>query len=246
MIVSEIKRVHSLPRHQDYGNPRIHKKLKREGLKCSENTVAKLMRKNHIKARNTPKFKVSTTDSKHRLPIAKNLLKQDFTTTNINQVWLTDFTYIKTLEGFSFLCAFKDLHSPKIVGWAIGRKIDTEPALTALQQAIALRQPGKGLIIHSDRGSQFASHAFRKQLAEREFKQSMSRKGNCYDNAPMESFFKSFKGEEVYHAEYETHEQAQRGATDYIDRFYNSERLHSSLGYLSPNEYEQHHCSKQS
>lgn len=239
LIVSEIKRIHALPRYQDYGSPRIHRELVSQGIECSANTVAKLMRVNQIQARNRPKFRISTTDSNHDLPVAPNRLNQQFVVPKINQVWLTDFTYVPTCEGFSYLCAFKDLCSRRIVGWAMSRKIDAELAIKALNQAIALRQPPNGLIIHSDRGSQFASKAFRKRIRDCRFKQSMSRKGNCYDNAPMESFFKSFKVEEVYHEKYESHEQAARAANDYIERFYNPKRLHSALDYVSPTEFEQ-------
>ena len=239
LIVNEIKRIHALPRRQDYGSPRLHRELVSQGVECCRNTVAKLMKENDIQARCKPKFRISTTDSKHDLPIAPNRLNQQFTVSNINQAWLTDFTYIPTREGFSYLCAFKDLCSRRIVGWAMSRNIDTQLALQALGQAIALREPPRGLIIHSDRGSQFASHAFRKRLDDCEFLQSMSRKGNCYDNAPMESFFKTFKVEEVYHVKYETHEHAVREANDYIERFYNPKRLHSALDYVSPTEFEQ-------
>ena len=239
LIVSEIKRIHSLPRHEDYGSPRMHRELVSQGVDCCENTVAKLMKENQIQARRKPRFRISTTDSNHDLPIAPNRLQQQFTVSNINQIWLTDFTYIPTWEGFSYLCAFKDLCSRRIVGWAISRKLDAQLALTALNQGIALREPPVGLIIHSDRGSQYASHAFRKRLRDCKFLQSMSRKGNCYDNAPMESFFKTFKVEEVHHKKYETHEHAVRAATDYIERFYNPKRLHSALDYVSPTEFEQ-------
>lgn len=239
LIVSEIKRIHALPRHQDYGSPRMHRELVSQGVECSENTVAKLMRENQIQARNKPKFRIATTDSNHNLPIAPNRLNQQFSTSSINQVWLTDFTYIPTKEGFSYLCAFKDLCSRRIVGWAMSRKIDAQLAIDALNQAVALREPASDLIIHSDRGSQFASNAFRKRIDDCCFLQSMSRKGNCYDNAPMESFFKSFKVEEVYHEKYETHEHAVRAANDYIERFYNPKRLHSALDYVSPTEFEQ-------
>ena len=228
MIVSEIKCIHALPRHQDYGSPRMHRELVSQGIECSENTVAKLMRENQIQARNKPRFKVSTTDSNHNLPIAPNRLGQNFSVSKINRVWLTDFTYIPTWEGFSYLCAFKDLCSRRIVGWAMSRSIDAALALKALNQAIALREPPRVLIVHSDRGSQFASKAFRKRIHDCKFKQSMSRKGNCYDNAPMESFFKSFKVEEVYHEKYQSHEQATRAASDYIERFYNPIRLRSA------------------
>lgn len=239
LIVSEAKRIHALPRHQDYGSPRMHRELVNQGIECSENTVAKLMRENRIQARRKPKFKISTTDSKLNLPIAPNRLNQQFTVSKVNHVWLTDFTYIPTSEGFSYLCAFKDLCSRRIVGWAMSRKIDAQLAIAAFHQAVALREPPVGLIVHSDRGSQFASNAFRKRLEGGSFLQSMSRKGNCYDNAPMESFFKTFKVEEVYHEKYETHEQAVRAANDYIERFYNPKRLHSALGYVSPLEFEQ-------
>ena len=217
----------------------MHRELVGQGVECCENTVAKMMKANNIQARNHRKFRALTTDSNHCLPIAPNRLDQQFNVSSINQVWLTDFTYIPTTEGFSYLCAFKDLCSRRIVGWAMSRKIDAQLALAALEQAIALREPPKGLIIHSDRGSQYASQAFRKRLHDCSFLQSMSRKGNCYDNAPMESFFKTLKTEEVYHEKYETHEQAQRAATDYIERFYNPKRLHSALGYVSPTEFEQ-------
>lgn len=236
----EIKRIHTLPRHQDYGSPRMHGELLRQGTNCAVNTVAKLMRRAGIRARRQPRFRVATTDSKHDLPVAPNRLNREFTASRPNQVWLSDFTYVPTSEGFSYLCAFEDLCSRRIVGWAISRQIDTQLALDALHQAVALRQPGPGLMVHTDRGSQYASGAFRARLKKHQFVQSMSRKGNCYDNAPMESFFKSFKFEEGHHQRYETLEQASRAVTDYIERFYNPRRLHSALGYVSPVEFEQH------
>lgn len=236
--MQEIKRIHELPRHDDYGSPRMHRMLLKNGYICCENTVARLMRRERIKARITRKFKVATTDSGHDQPISPNLLNQCFKAQRPNQAWLTDFTYIPTKEGFTYLCTIEDLYSRKIVGWATSRKIDTELALNAFMQAVALRSSMQGLILHSDRGSQFASAQFREVLRRCGFVQSMSRKGNCYDNAPMESFFRSFKVEEVYRRDYATHEEATRGVTDYIERFYNHTRLHSSLGYVSPTEYE--------
>lgn len=236
--MSEVQRIAALPRHDDYGSPRMHRELKKANIHCSENTVAKYMRDAGIQARIKPKFRITTTDSKHDLPIAPNHLNQCFTAENINQVWLTDFTYIHTKEGFTYLCAIKDLYSRKIVGWATSRHIDSPLAIAALDQARALRKPKSGLIVHSDRGSQFASKAYRDQLVKHEIKQSMSRKGNCYDNAPMESFFKSFKTEEVNRQTYHTHEQATRAVIDYIERFYNPIRSHTSVGFVSPNEFE--------
>lgn len=236
--MNEIKRIHSLPRHDDYGSPRMHKELLKSGIECSQNTVARLMRCEGIRARQAKKFRVATTDSKHNLPAAPNRLDQDFTCPNINRVWLTDFTYIPLTEGFTYLCTMQDLCSRRIVGWATSRSIDAQLAIAALNQAVALRQPESGLIVHSDRGSQFASLAFRSRLLSCNALQSMSGKGNCYDNAPMESFFKSFKVEEVSRQTYQTHEQATRGVIDYIERFYNPVRSHSSLGYMSPIEFE--------
>lgn len=236
--MSEIRRIHALPRHDDYGSPRMTQKLNDEGIKCSKNTVAKLMRREGIRARRAKRFKQVTTDSNHKLPVAENLLDQCFTCSNINRVWLTDFTYIPLKEGFTYLCTIQDLCSRKIVGWATSLSIDTKLALAALDQAVALRKPPKGLILHSDRGSQYASGDFRARLEQYNIVQSMSRKGNCYDNAPQESFFKSFKVEEIYRNQYFTHEQATRAVVDYIDCFYNPVRLHSALGFKSPIQFE--------
>ena len=216
----------------------MHGELKKHGIEYSKNTVAKLMRREGIRARCKRKFRVTTTDSNHESPIAPNRVNQEFTAPKMNQVWLTDFTYIPTKEGFTYLCTVQDLCSRRIIGWATSRHIDSRLALDALNQAIALRDPPNGLIVHSDRGSQFASLTYQNRLTTRKFLQSMSRKGNCYDNAPMESFFRSFKVEEVYWNEYETHEQATRAVIDYIDRFYNRVRLHSSLNYQSPIDFE--------
>ena len=237
-ILSEIQAVHQRPKLDTFGSPRVHQELLRAGIHCAKNTVAKIMRLAGIRARQAPKFRVATTDSNHELPIAPNRLEQNFVAEYPNQIWLTDFTYIHTQEGFTYLCAVQDLFSRRIVGWATSRSIDTQLALSALDQAIALRNPPAGLIVHSDRGVQFASLAYRNRLENKGFLQSMSRKGNCYDNAPMESFFKSFKVEEVYEQNYQTHEHATRGAIDYIERFYNRTRLHSSLDYASPIEFE--------
>lgn len=228
-----------LEKHYDaYGSPRMHREVIKQGIQCCRNTVAKYMQKAGIQANRRTKFRISTTDSNHDQPIAPNRLNQDFSTEDINQVWLTDITYIPTKEGFTYLCAFVDLHSRKIIGWKTSRNIDSELVIQSLDQAIAFRSPRAGLIVHSDRGSQYASEAFRRRLDERELVQSMSRRGNCYDNAPMESFFKSYKTEEVQEV-YDTHEQATRGASDYIEQFYNPRRLHSSLDYRSPIDFEQ-------
>lgn len=238
IIIQEIKRIHALPRQDDFGSPRIYRKLQNTAARCCENTVAKLMRRERLSARRHRKFRIQTTDSKHELPIAPNRLKQNFTIQKLNQVWLTDFTYIPTREGFTYLCTVQDLCSRKIVGWTAGRSITAQLALDALNQAIALRNPEPGLIVHSDRGAQYASLLFRQRLKQRQFQQSMSRKGNCYDNAPMESFFKSYKCEEVSRQTYDTHEQVIRHATDYIEHFYNRNRPHSSIEYQAPIDFE--------
>jgi putative transposase len=243
-IVAEIKRIHTLPKHDNYGSPRVHQELNRAGVSCCENTVAKLMRLEGIRSKVARKFKVATTDSNHDLPVAPNRLNQDFQVQKLDQVWLTDFTYIQHKEGLSYLCTIQDLCSRKIAGWAVGNNIDAALAVKALDQAITLRQPKRGLIVHSDRGSQFASLLFQNRLSKHGCLSSMSRKGNCYDNAPMESFFKTFKTEEVYQSDYQSHEDVVRSTVDYIERFYNATRLHSALGYLSPIEFEQSLRSK--
>lgn len=216
----------------------MHRELVRRGIECCRNTVAKCMRRAGIQANRRTKFRISTTDSNHDSPIAPNLLEQDFSTEMLNQVWLTDITYIPTKEGFTYLAAFVDLHSRKIVGWKTSRHIDSNLVVAALDQALAFRTPEAGLIIHSDRGSQYASEHFRSRLDHHQLVQSMSRRGNCYDNAPMESFFKSYKTEEAQQV-YDTHEHATRGVSEYIEAFYNPIRLHSSLDYQSPIEFEQ-------
>lgn len=170
------------------------------------------------------------------MPIAPNLLGENFATKTINRVWLTDITYIPTHEGFSYLCEFVDMHSRKIIGWKTSRNIDSELVVGALDQALTFRNPTAGLIVHSDRGSQFASDCFRRRLAAKGLVQSMIRRGNCYDNAPMGSFFKSYKTEEVKRLK-DMHEHATRGVSDYIERFYNPHRLHSSLDYQSPIDF---------
>lgn len=238
-ITQAIETIHNEKHHDAYGSPRMQRELNQRGMPCSRGTVAKCMKKAGITANRRTKFRISTTDSNHDHPIAPNLLKQDFKTKAINEIWLTDITYIPTREGFTYLAAIFDLHSRKIIGWRTSRKIDSALVLAALQEAITLRGPVVGVIVHSDRGSQYASGAFRGLLDENGLIQSMSRRGNCYDNAPMESFFKSYKTEEVQDQIYETHEQATRAVSDYIEGFYNPNRLHSSLDYQSPIDFEQ-------
>lgn len=243
-VTDAIVKIHSEKHHDAYGSPRVHQELLRRGVSCCLNTVAKYMGVAGIAANRRTKFRISTTDSNHDHPIAPNRLNQDFATEKLNEVWLTDITYIPTKEGFTYLAAFVDLHSRKIIGWKTSRTIDSQLVVTALRDAVTFRNPSPGVIVHSDRGSQYASGAFGEQLRQHQLIQSMSRRGNCYDNAPMESFFKSYKTEEVRNEQYATHEHATRGASEFIEHFYNSARLHSSIGYQSPIEFE-HSISKQ-
>lgn len=238
-IVAEIKAIHATPRQEDYGSPRVHRELLRRGVECCVNTVARLMQQSGIRARRNRRYRVCTTTSNHAHPVAPNLIERNFSADRPNEIWLSDFTYIPIDDHFCYLCTIQDLFSRRIVGWATSETIDTELALTALNQAIAFRSPPPGLVFHSDRGSQYASRRFRKRIGDCGFQQSMSRKGNCYDNAPMESFFKTFKVEEVYRNKYETREQVTRAVSDYIDRFYNRKRLHSAIDFCSPIEFEE-------
>ncbi len=237
-IVQKIKQVH-LNVSEDYGSPRVHRELVESlGVACSRNTIAKLMRQQGIAARSRRRFRIVTTDSNHEGPFAENLLSRDFVAQTPNRVWLMDFTYLQIASGFCYMCAVEDLCSRRIVGWEISHRIDAELACKALQQAIDLRSPADGLIVHSDRGSQFASVEFRMLLDSNRLRQSMSRKGNCYDNAPMESFFGRFKVEHVHWHEFRSIHEARKSVTDYIDRFYNPVRRHSALGYVSPQQFE--------
>lgn len=236
-IVHQIKQVH-LTISQDYGSPRMHRELVERGVACCENTVAKLMRRERITARTRRRFKVITTDSNHSSPIAENHLNRQFVAEKPNQVWLTDFTYIATNAGVTYLCAVEDLCSRKIVGWAVSDTIDAQLACDALKQAIDLRNPNPGLVVHSDRGSQFASDAYRAVLDQHRLVPSMSRRGNCYDNAPMESFFGRFKVEHIQWNEFDSIHDVRRSVAEYIGQFYNTVRRHSSLGYVSPVQFE--------
>jgi transposase InsO family protein len=236
-IATEVKQMRQCKRLKIYGAPRLQRELKKQGIECSKNTVAKVIKQSGLTVQSKRKYR-ATTDSKHAFPMAPNRLEQCFATEKINSVWLTDITYVPIRDGFAYLCCVEDLCSRRIVGWSIALHMEASLALDSINQAIALRAPSKGLIVHSDRGSQFASEVYRNRLEQCGFEQSMSRKGNCYDNAPMESFFRSFKVEDANQQPYETIEHATREIADYIDRFYNPVRLHSSLGYQSPMQFE--------
>jgi len=220
-----------------YGSIRITRELKKQGEICSRNRVAKIMKNENLVAKKKKRFK-KTTDSNHNLPIAPNILKGNFACEEINRIWVSDITYIWTPGGWIYLCAIIDLCSKNVVGWSISENIDTELVLKAFHKACDKRNPLPGLVFHSDRGSQYASHLFRLALKKKGMIQSMSRKANPYDNAVSESFFHTFKTEEVYQTTYYSKQQAISSIFEYIEMYYNHVRLHSSLDYQTPVEFE--------
>lgn len=220
-----------------YGVRRIHRQLLADGESCSRNRVARLMRRCDIQARRRRKYLV-TTDSKHNFPVADNLLAREFFSAGPNQVWASDITYIWTWEGWLYLATVMDLHSRMVVGWSMSERIDRSLVLDALSMAVGRRAPGPGLIHHSDRGSQYASKDYQAALSRYKMLCSMSRKGDCWDNAVAESFFSSLKTERVHHRLYRSRGDAKRDIFEYIEVFYNRARLHSTLGYLSPVQFE--------
>jgi putative transposase len=235
-LVVEIKAIHKENRGV-YGSPRIHAELKDRKTHVSENRVARLMRENSIAAKQKKKYK-ATTDSNHTLPVAPNILERDFEASGPNQKWLADISYIPTREGWLYLAAVLDLYSKLIVGWSMSSRMTQKLVLDALKMAVDRRRPGPGLIHHSDQGRQYASKAYRKKLKSHRMICSMSRKANCWDNAPMESWFHSLKTELVTHKNYLTRMQAKADIFEYIEIFYNRSRKHSALGYMNPEQYE--------
>lgn len=221
-----------------YGSRRIHAELKDQAVDVCVNTVAKLMKQAEIRSIMRRKFVVQTTDSRHDHPIADNVLDRQFKAELPNQKWCCDITYIPTREGFLYLAAVIDLCSRRIVGWSMAEHLRTQLCLDALDMAIKTRQPGADLIHHSDRGVQYASNDYARVLQQHGLQVSMSRKGNCYDNAMMESFWGTFKTELVHHLEYETLEQARQSIFKYIECWYNRRRRHSAIGYKSPEQFE--------
>jgi putative transposase len=221
-----------------YGSPRVHAELLEQEVKVCVNTVAKLMKEAGIRSKIRRRFVVATTDSGHGRPVMKNLLNQQFQAALPNQKWCCDITYIPTGEGYLFLAAVLDLCSRKIVGWSMAEHLRSELCMDALQMAIASRRPDAGLLHHSDRGMQYASESYMDMLEVLGIQASMSRTGNCYDNAVMESFFHTLKAELVDHANYRSREQARQSIFEYIEVFYNRRRRHSAIGYKSPEEFE--------
>ena len=219
-----------------YGSPRMVKELRGRGFPASKERVERLMRENGIHARHKRRYKV-TTDSKHNLPVAPNLLDRNFTPCAPNHAWTSDITYLWTNEGWLYLAIVLDLFNREVVGWSLKPRMTADIVTDALTMAWFRRKPAAGLIHHSDRGSQYASHAFQARLKKYGMACSMSRKGNCWDNAPTESWFNSFKNERVHGLRYETKEEMEAMSFEYIEVFYNRKRLHSTLGYKSPMQF---------
>lgn len=222
-----------------YGSPRVHAELKALEVSISKKRVARLMRQNGLAARRRRRFRPSTTDSNHRYPVADNALAREFARSGPNQAWVGDITYVPTSEGWLYLAVLLDLYSRRVVGWAMSETIDRQLVLGALKMAVANRGvPAGGVLHHSDRGSQYASSDYRRALADYGFKSSMSRKGNCWDNAVSESFFATLKVELIHRHRYATRAAARRSIFEYIEVFYNRQRRHSTLNYVSPSQFE--------
>jgi putative transposase len=238
-LVEQIRRVHTDSR-RIYGSPRVHRQLKDRGVACCENTVAKLMRDSGLASKMKKSFKIKTTDSRHDHAVAPNTLDQNFEQVQANRTWASDITYIPTRQGWLYLAVVLDLWSRRVIGWAMANHLKASLAIEALAMAVDQRRlPEVGSILHhSDRGVQYACDAYRTMLEAHGIGCSMSRTGNCYDNAVVESFFGTLKTELTHHEDYPTREQAMRSIFEYIEVFYNRQRKHSSLGYVAPAQFE--------
>jgi transposase InsO family protein len=237
-LLSNIRRVHADHRGR-YGAPRIPAELRAEGQSISRKRVERVMRRHGVRAHTPRRYRVCTTDSKHSLPVAANLLEQNCVTEKPDQVWVADITYIPTGEGWLYLAVILDLFTRKGVGWARREHMRAELTIAALTMAIQRRRPGPGLVHHSDRGRQYAAGDYRKVLQAATITQSMSRKANCWDNAPMESFFGTLKTELVHQHEYPDRETARCDLFAYIEGYYNRRRIHSAIGYITPEQADQ-------
>ena len=236
-LVRQIEQIHQGSRGT-YGSPRVLRVLRGLDVKCGKGKLERLMREEGIRAKTNKKFKV-TTDSNHSLPVAENLLKRSFQVGVPNNTWLADITYIWTREGWLYLAAVLDLGTRKIVGWSMNERMKEDLVLDAIDMAYRRQKPPSGLLHHSDRGSQYAGHAFQQRLWAYGMIASMSGRGQCWDNAPMESFFHTLKTEHVYFEDFVTRRQARESIFEWIEVFYNRIRLHSTLGYVTPECYEQ-------
>ena len=236
-LTEKIKEIHA-EFEGKYGSPRIYQELQARKFSCSENRVTRLMRENGLQAKHKRPFRV-TTKANPAHPVAPNLLDRAFTAEKPNQKWTSDITYIRTKEGWLYLAVVLDLFSRRIVGWAMSTRITSDLVTNALEMASEQRKPDVGLLHHSDRGSQYTGKLYRKLLAANEMLVSMSGKGDCWDNAPTESFFSTLKREQVHHKYYETRDSARTDIFFYIEAFYNRKRRHSTLGYLNPMAFEE-------
>lgn len=235
-VLENIKRIHK-ESHDIYGAPRIHKQLENEKIHASRGMVARLMKNNGIKSRTRKKYK-ATTDSKHNLPVTENILNRNFIADTRNKKWVSDITYIWTNEGWLYLAGILDLYDGAIVGWSMDSRMTKSLVKNALANACIARNTKAGLILHSDRGSQYCSKEYQKEIAKKRFICSMSRKGNCWDNAPMESFFGKLKTEWLNWKKFRTRDEAKQAVFNYIELFYNRKRLRSTNGYIPPSKME--------
>ena len=233
----EIIRYHYNKSRGTYGLPRIYAAIRKEGLKVNKKKIARLMRINKIRAKTKKKFKVTTVENT-KAKASENILKGNFSSEKENRIWTSDITYIWTKQGWLYLAVIMDVYSRKIVGWSLCSSLSAELVIKALMMAILHRNPEQGIIFHSDRGSQYTSSSVREMLKSYQMTQSMSSTGNCYDNAITESFFHTIKTELTFWNSYQTREEAKRSIFEYIEIFYNRQRLHSAIGYLSPVEFE--------
>jgi transposase InsO family protein len=235
-LLTEIKAIHA-ESDATYGSPRIHRELQSRSIRCGENRVARLMRLNEVRPKQVRRYK-ATTSSRHSMPVAENHLNRQFDPERPNEVWAADITFVWTGEGWLYLAVVMDLFSRRIIGWSMQSRLKQTLVTRALKMALHSRQTGSSLLCHSDRGSQYASGSYQALLAGASIACSMSRKGDCWDNAPVESFFATLKRERVYHRRYQTREEARVDLFQYLEVWYNRKRRHSSLGYLSPADYE--------
>ncbi len=236
--ILDLIKFHYYKSNATYGLPRIYAAIRRQGLIVNKKRISRLMRINNIRAKTKRRFRVTTVQSSKASP-SENLVNQNFTASSQNNIWTGDITYLWTKEGWVYLAVVMDIYSRKIVGWSIDSSLSAELVVRALLMAVLHRNPGRGIIFHSDRGSQYTSSKFRKALKDYGMLQSNSSTGNCYDNAVTESFFHTLKTELIYWEKYQSREEAKRSIFEYIEINYNRRRLHSSLGYLSPVEFEE-------
>jgi len=243
LLLAQIQNIHQASR-QSYGSPRIYQELREQGVVCGRNRVARLMREHQLRARQKRRYQV-TTQSQHDLPVSENVLERQFTAQAPDQRWAGDITYLWTREGWLYLAVVLDLFSRRVVGWSMQSTLETRLVHDALSMAQQARKPEAGLLHHSDRGSQYASHSYQEQLRRHGMVCSMSRRGNCWDNAVVESFFSTLKSELICDQPYRTRAQARSAVFEYIEVWYNRKRRHSTLGYISPVQFERQYNNRE-